>query len=310
MSVEGNRVVRREARAGAVAACGLATLVVACGPAADADRDLDGGGGRADARTSRVADAGPKVDGAGFVADGHVDAPETLRLMTYNIRGAEANVGELAEVIRAEAPDIVALQEVDQETDRSGGVDQAYRIGQLTGMASSFRQAYAIDGGRYGLAVLSRYPIVSSDKVTLTSSDASRPRIVVVWQIALDDGRMVEFANTHLGLSAAERETQLDETLELLDGRDWVALLGDFNEGPDGGPENGTLYDTLTASGFADAWVDGGDGTDGYTYKADDPYARIDWIMLRGGWPDTWDARVVETQASDHLPVVADIPLN
>ena len=52
-----------------------------------------------------------------------------LRVLSYNIHHGEGLDGRIdleriASVIRASEADLVALQEVDQSTERSGGVDQ------------------------------------------------------------------------------------------------------------------------------------------------------------------------------------------
>lgn len=228
--------------------------------------------------------------------------------MTFNIRhGAESSLDEVAAAIRAEDPDVVALQEVDRDTARSGNVDQPYRLGQLTGMASSFREAYPFDGGSYGLSVLSRLPIVSSDKVVLTSADPDQPRILVVWQLQLANGESLEFANAHLGLDATERATQAEEVLSTLSGRQRVVLLGDLNEAPDGGPQEGTLYSTLTAT-LGDAWTQAGDG-DGFTFPAGEPTSRIDYVLLGSDWQPATLAYVSKTETSDHRPIIVDVPM-
>ncbi|MGZ3458528.1 MAG: endonuclease/exonuclease/phosphatase family protein, partial [Archangium sp.] len=44
-----------------------------------------------------------------------------LRVMTFNIQSGHEGVDKVAEAIRSEAPDIVALQEVDVHTRRADG---------------------------------------------------------------------------------------------------------------------------------------------------------------------------------------------
>lgn len=61
-------------------------------------------------------------------------------------------------------PDLVALQEVDQKTGRSSGIDQAAELGHLTGMHWVFGKAMDYQGGGYGLAVLSRFPILTATR--------------------------------------------------------------------------------------------------------------------------------------------------
>lgn len=221
--------------------------------------------------------------------------------MTYNIKAAlQASVGELADVIVAAEPDLVALQEVDKDADRSGNVDEAYRLGQLTGMASLFRAALDFSsGGSYGLAILSRYPILTSDKLELTSS--GEQRILVPVTLELEPDLLVTLAVTHLDLDSATRQTQADEIVTRLAAEPYVVLCGDLNEGPDG-----PALATLTAA-YDDAWAVAGQG-DGYTFPSDSPDRRIDFVLLGSEWGATTDAYVPATTASDHRPIVVTVP--
>ena len=57
------------------------------------------------------------------------DQVTSVRVLTYNIRHGEGmdgvyDLGRIAEIIRGAHPDVVALQEVDRGTERSGRADQ------------------------------------------------------------------------------------------------------------------------------------------------------------------------------------------
>ena len=91
-------------------------------------------------------------------------APRTLRVLTYNIHHGEGtderfDYERLAQVINDLSPDIVALQEVDRGTGRASGVDQAKLLGKLCKMHHAYGQAMPYQGGQYGEAILSRFPI-------------------------------------------------------------------------------------------------------------------------------------------------------
>jgi endonuclease/exonuclease/phosphatase family metal-dependent hydrolase len=88
----------------------------------------------------------------------------TLRVLCYNIHHGEGTDGKvdlprLARVIHAAMPDFVALQEVDRNVRRSGSVDQSAELAKLTGLHGAFAKAIDYDGGEYGQAILSRFPI-------------------------------------------------------------------------------------------------------------------------------------------------------
>ena len=131
------------------------------------------------------------------VPDNHAEgSPPRLRVLAYNIHHAEGtdNVTDyerLAKVIRDLHPDIVALQEVDRRTGRSQGIDQAAKLANLTDLAHSFGAAMPYDGGDYGLAILSRYPIQSSKTRVLPYRIGLEPRAMHQAQIELPHGMPV-----------------------------------------------------------------------------------------------------------------------
>ena len=237
------------------------------------------------------------------VPDAGTDAPSgrELRVMTYNIKhGAVSSLGELADVILAEQPDVVALQEVDVDADRSGNVDQPHRLSQLTGMASLFRTAIQFSsGGYYGVALLSRHPILTSERVALTSVGEQRILAIVDVEIG---SRVVPIAVTHLGLQEAERVTQAQEILAHIDSQ-WTILMGDLNAKPTASCI-GVLTDVLT-----DAFASLQPESDYYTMPADEPRSRIDFILTGSAYGAPYGCHVPVTTASDHRPVVASVTL-
>lgn len=101
-------------------------------------------------------------------------------MLAYNIRHGEGLDGRfdlerLARVVTAMDPDLVALQEVDQNAARSGSLDQAALLGQLTGLTPVFGAFMDFDGGSYGMAVLARWEIVRSFVAPLPDACASCP---------------------------------------------------------------------------------------------------------------------------------------
>ena len=94
--------------------------------------------------------------------------PRSLRVMTYNIHigkgmDGKADLARIAGVIKSADVDVVALQEVDVKTRRSGvESDQLKELAKLTGMHGVFAKARDFDGGEYGQAVLSRRPITQN----------------------------------------------------------------------------------------------------------------------------------------------------
>src|SRR6185295_11676569 len=94
--------------------------------------------------------------------------PAPFRVMTYNIHhgeGADGRVDLLrvAEVVKQEKADIVALQEVDKGVERTKRRDLPAELAALTGMTCVFSNNFHYQGGEYGNAVLTRFPVLRWD---------------------------------------------------------------------------------------------------------------------------------------------------
>ena len=227
-----------------------------------------------------------------------------LKFMTYNIKHGElSSLESIASVINGQSPDLVVLQEVDVLTTRSGKVDQAARLGALTGMYSAFQPSLlSYDSGQYGLALLSRYPIRSSQRIPLRS--AAEQRILALMEVELDATHVIPVGITHFGTTGAtERLNQAEDVKAALAGKPWALLGGDLNATPSEG--------SITSLGqqLTDAWTRGGSGS-GYTHDASFPTRRIDYVMLGSAWTSPVSASVVgATSQSDHRPVVTTLTL-
>lgn len=221
--------------------------------------------------------------------------------MTFNIRhGAESSLEAVAQVIIDAEPDVVALQEVDQNTTRSGNVFQAEVLGELTQMESVFFPAIPLQGGEYGLSILSRHPLGTLTHLDLTST--GEQRIVAVAEVMHPSGDMITIANTHMGLTVAEREVQATEILGALAGRANVVLMGDLNADPD--ESTIAAFENVLSDGYV-----GIGARPGFTFPATAPDRRIDYVLLGAEWASPESAIVVDTVTSDHRPIVVELGL-
>ena len=206
-----------------------------------------------------------------------------------------------AEVILATGADLVALQEVDVGTGRSGGVDQASELGRLTGMHAIFAEAMPYDGGSYGEALLSRWPIRRPETWPLSASPGREPRAAVVAVVEPPGlGHPVRVVGTHLDHldDEGDRMKQTAELLSHMEGTDRpTVLLGDLNAEPDSGP-----IALLSLIGWRPA-----DSSLAPTYPAVEPDVKIDWVLLDPHAPGELTAVEVlhEPVASDHAPLRA-----
>jgi endonuclease/exonuclease/phosphatase family metal-dependent hydrolase len=231
----------------------------------------------------------------------------TFRVMTYNIHhGAGADdrldLDRVAEVIRRERPDIVALQEVDRGVTRSGRRDLLQELARLTGFEyAAFGKNIDHQGGDYGNGILSRYPILREVNTPLDQVEPGERRGVL--QAVVDiRGREVAVLVTHFDVRNAEERLLSARQVEekLLPDYDGYPLLfaGDFNDVPDG-----AVYQRLTTR-LSDAWK-AGDGP-GYTIPVDAPSRRIDYVFHSPHLTPV-AAHVPRSDASDHLPLVVDL---
>ena len=236
-------------------------------------------------------------------------APLTLRVLSYNVHHAEGTDGKLdldriASVITAQKPDLVAVQEVDRNTKRSGGVDQAAELGKRTGLHAAFAKAIDFQGGEYGQAVLSRFPIRSTKTHTLPGKPGQETRIVVEATIDLPDGRPLTFLATHFQHDDdATRREQAAKVNELFAASDRPAVVaGDLNATPDSEP----------MKRLAKSWTYATPPDKGLlTIPAGEPRKQIDYVLVRPAARfRVVEAKVIpEKVASDHRPVLAVVEL-
>ena len=158
-----------------------------------------------------------------------------LSVMSYNIHHGEGMDGKIdieriAKVISKENPDLVALQEVDKNCTRSGNRDMAAELGELLGMQHIFRKAMDFQGGEYGLAILSKLPIMETSLYQLPKGDEPRCALEVKVKIG-NYPKPVSFICIHNSWnSEVIRIKQVKELLKLLGELDHPVLLaGDFN---------------------------------------------------------------------------------
>jgi endonuclease/exonuclease/phosphatase family metal-dependent hydrolase len=229
-----------------------------------------------------------------------------VRVMTYNIHvgmgmDKQLDLARIASVIERERPDLVALQEVDRGVRRTNGVDQIRELARLTGMDFAFAHNLDYQGGQYGVAVLSRRPVLAIDHRRFLHLREAERRGLLRVEVEMG-GRRLSFVTTHLDFQHDDnRLHEARQLLAALANLDMPLIVaGDFNDEP-----RGETYRLMT-SRFADAWVAAARAGEGFTYPADKPSKRIDYVFVGPG-VRVRSARVVETLASDHVPLVADL---
>lgn len=244
------------------------------------------------------------------VASGAAAEPElAFRVLTYNIHHGEGTDGRIdieriAGIIRETRADVVCLQEVDRGVGRSGRIDIDAKLAERLGMELAYGPNLRLDGGHYGNATLTRFPIVAQENIPLPTPEGQEPRGCLRTTLEIGAHR-VDVYNMHFGLTSAQRKEQASALAARL-GEGPAVVAGDLNARP-GGPVlrilAGKLRDTFLeaeARGSTEAPGEFGDH-------------RIDYVLV-SRHIDVLSSRVVSAPpadvASDHLPYAADLSLS
>lgn len=233
---------------------------------------------------------------------------KSLRVMTYNIHvgvgmDKKLDLERIANVILNEHPDLVGLQEVDRGVKRTELRDEILELAKLTGMDYAFAHNLDYQGGQYGVAILSRLPIQKIDHRKYENTREAERRGMIRVEVKLDN-RTINFVTTHLDYQHEDgRVFETEQMLSFLEGvKGPLIVVGDFNDEP-----TGSAYKLMLKT-FQDAWMTGKAKDAGLSYPADKPTKRIDYVFTRQS--DRIRAKrawIVDTLASDHLPVIVEL---
>ena len=271
----------------------------------------------------------------------------TLRVMSFNVRGASHRDGINAWPDRAEinvrtikryAPDLIGFQELHAPNlevykEEIPGYERimgpAYGTDVVEEFAAIFYDAERferLDAGGFWLSDTPDESSASWGNEVVRSAN---------WAVLRCRRTGVAFlhANTHLDHMSEHARVEgnrliVRQTEEAVEnhGRPPTIVTGDFNCKPGSAP-----YEVLREHGFTDTFLAAGneDGEDAYTFHAfkgsrfkpsdtDKPFGRIDWILLRDtagrfGVIDHQIPRDADEEAglypSDHYPVLADLSI-
>ncbi len=227
-----------------------------------------------------------------------------LRVMTYNLHqgfntDGQLNMEALAQVIEAEQPDILALQEVTRSWVINGSLDMLPWLSHRLGYPYLWGPT---DPPQWGNAILSRYPVVASDVFPLPPEDLSLRRgfIDATIQVGETPVRILATHLHHPPTGSPIRQVQVEKLIQNWGGTPYTILLGDLNavyEDPEmvALAESGLIETVRTQTANPPG-----------TFFSENPTEQIDYLWVT---PDLIpvDFRVPRSTASDHLPVITDL---
>lgn len=227
----------------------------------------------------------------------------TLSVMSYNIhRGQNEDnqdkLREMADFILSSEADVIGLQEVDSVCYRSDQVDQAERLAELTGMYCAFVRHFAFQGGAYGQALLSRYPIgkVENHRLPIASDPPGETRAFLTAEIEIRPGEKWLVGVAHLDYRDPDSRVRQAEMINRIYQESDLPgiLVGDMNAEP------ATPEIRMLLSYFQDTHPD-----DALTFPVAPPKKKIDYILIdKDINVKIVDRSVPAVDFSDHLPVL------
>lgn len=223
--------------------------------------------------------------------------PVQIQIMTYNVRHCAGmdlivDYDRTANVIIKNQSDVVAIQELDSMTGRSGRKYQLEELANRTNYYPVFGKAIDYDGGGYGVGVSTKEKPLSTKRIPLPGEE---PRVLLV--VELKD---YVIACTHLDLEESERLASVPLIIE--EAQNWekpFILAGDWNDTP-----NSQLLLELTKYFTINSGND-------FTFPADVPNECIDYVAtFKNHSPKTIESVVIdEPEASDHRPLMVKLQL-
>ncbi len=229
-------------------------------------------------------------------------AENTLRLMSYNIRNArgldeKTDYERIANIIRKVSPDVVALQELDSMTERSGKVDVLDVLSDLVKMYSVYGASIDFQGGKYGIGILSKEKPLSWKKIPLPGREEARSLLIVEFEKYI-------YCCTHLSLKEEDRLAAvkiINKEAESFKKPAFIA--GDFN----GNPESSEIIEMQGPWKMLN-------NPKQFTIPADKPDRTIDYIFAytpgRKSYSVLQRKVLNEPVASDHLPLFVDVRMS
>lgn len=235
----------------------------------------------------------------------HAQDKLSLKVLSMNIKEggkyASYKIAPFAEVIKENAPDVVALQEVHNNTSLNGNVWWTAELARETGMFPYFCKSFDYNGGGFGVALLTRYPFFKAQYIVSVMEGAKEPRATGWVYMGLPDGNVVRVGSVHLAVESECIISNMADVNKNILAEDTVTptlLIGDFNAQPG---SDQIIY-------FTRKWQDVSSEI-GPTIPSDNPTTKLDYIMgyPKGNWSlDSYQV-IAREDMSDHCFILAEV---
>lgn len=242
------------------------------------------------------------------VAHGRKDGFNQLFLSKQTI---ETNLTGIANILRKQQADIVALQEADGPSGWSGNFDHVASIARQAAYPWYYRANHATSWMfTYGTAIMSRLPISKTIEHTFKPSPPTLNKGFLLSRVLWKpDGshaeqKYIDIVSAHLDFSRQSvRQQQIDEMASALAERDYpMIILGDFNS--DWFSDASVVKYLAERAGFK---VYKPTEKNMQTYVSKE--RRLDWILISNEL-EYVSYHVLPNIISDHFAVVAEVKLS
>ncbi|MGE5621054.1 MAG: endonuclease/exonuclease/phosphatase family protein [archaeon] len=238
---------------------------------------------------------------------------QKLTVITYNIHHGQGidkvlDIKRIGGILTDNNAGLAALQEVDRGVERSGKIDIMKMLAEQTGMNMAFGKNIEFQGGDYGNGILSKFKIDTVQNLHYKMLREGEQRGLLQAVVEINGGKIV-FMDTHTGDKSNDTEKlmNVEEIVSALKNYKGmpVILCGDFNDRPGSKMHEGLKEYFIDVREMLNSEA-------GYTFPSDKPDRRIDYIYISKESLKKLkplSVRVIQSEASDHLPVVAEFEL-
>jgi len=218
------------------------------------------------------------------------DGDMNVKILTLNINGYGEKHGKwnarkdlIIEIIKAESPDVVALQACKRDARFDDGIDQVAQLAMslpLYPYSSFMPTGVSAEGVSEGNGFLSKLPLLKTTAQILPLTpkcDDQTVRLVMTGFFDAGRGKSVAVHNCHLSWVDSERISNVTHALPYITTTSSgmaTVVVGDFN----GTSEREEIL-RFEQAGLEDTWRALRGEEEGYTFESDSPSIRIDYVF-------------------------------